>query len=156
MPFQWPNEMEPCDACGLPYADHDPAYGGRTCPGSYTLAQLDAIQGRGGCPVPPITDPLGKSWDQPDPVGWKFTSTHVWMTRADFEKLKDYSATNPSGVYAGKMWRRHDGAFDPEWRAKGGKPEWILRWWGLCDDPGHVSNEGRTILLLDANIDALK
>lgn len=47
-------------------------------------------------------------------------ATH--LTRAEFDALDEYSATNPTGTRPGKRWRRHDGAFDP--RCK--KPFWLI------------------------------
>lgn len=46
------------------------------------------------------------------------------MTQA--RALLEYSASNPSGVTVGKMWRRHNGAFDHRFIAAGGKPRWVI------------------------------
>ncbi len=99
--------------------------------------------------IPPITHPLGKHWDQPPTSDILIDDTHAVMTRITFEKLHEYSGTFPSGVYEGKMWRRHDGAFDFEYLAKDGKPVWKLVWFGYCDDPDKVSNNFRDILIVD-------
>jgi hypothetical protein len=56
-------------------------------------------------PVPPMTHELGTYWDQPDPNAWAFDATSVCMPRADFKRLADYSASLPSGVYEGKIWK---------------------------------------------------
>ncbi len=101
-------------------------------------------------PIPPITDPMGRSWNQPDRREILIDDTHAIMTRRTFDALKTYSASNPSGVYEGKMWKRHNGAFDHEFLARGGKPEWLLVWYGKSlIGPGYVSNNYRKILLSD-------
>lgn len=102
-------------------------------------------------PVPPITDPLGSHWEQPDSNRFLFDDTHVLMTYADFMCLHEYSATQPSGVYPGKMWRRHDGFYDERFLAGGGEPEWVLRWFGVhpTEPEKYCSNHQRIILLSD-------
>lgn len=70
-------------------------------------------------PVPPMTHELGSSWKQPDSNLWDFDDTHVIMPEADLKKLCNYSASYPTGVYAGKMWRAQD-----KWG------EWYLMWYG--------------------------
>lgn len=82
--------------------------------------------------------------------------THALMTRRTFEDLPEYSATNPTGAYEGKMWRRHDGAFDREFLARGGKPVWLLCWYGESELPDFVSNNSREILLADDDVSMLR
>lgn len=86
-------------------------------------------------PIPPITDPLGKYWRQPDRNRIEVDETHALMTEADFESLSEYSTSIPSGVYPGKMWRRQqvDG--------------WYLVWFGECADPSKCSINFRKALL---------
>lgn len=94
--------------------------------------------------IPPITDPLGRHWQQPDTTAILIDDTHAVMDSATFKRLAEYSATRPTGVYPGKMWRRHDGLFDPHC-----KPEdrrWLLMWFGECDDPTKCSCNWRIIL----------
>lgn len=79
--------------------------------------------------IPPMTDPLGSYWDQPSRESITIDNRHAQMTEATFNKLSEYSATHPTGVYPGKMWRRHDGAFIPA--AKRSSPlRWLLCWYG--------------------------
>lgn len=111
------------------------------------LAKLEARE-----PIPLITSPLGRSWKQPSRSEIQIDATHALMTRATFDKLAEYSATNPTGAYEGKMWKRHDGAFDWAFRARGGKPTWMLCWYGVCDKPNCVSNNYRVILLSDREL----
>lgn len=99
--------------------------------------------------IPPITDPLGRNWQQPDRSEILIDDTHALMSRQTFQTLKEYSATFPTGVYEGKMWKRHDGALDHGFLARGGKPVWLLVWFGLSDNPDTVSNNFREILILD-------
>jgi hypothetical protein len=99
--------------------------------------------------IPPITDPMGKHWRQPPRDSITLDETHALMSRATFEQLAEYSGTFPTGVYEGKMWKRHDGLFDQAFRARGGKPEWLLVWFGYCDEPKMVSNNFRKILIVE-------
>jgi len=98
--------------------------------------------------IPPITDPLGSSWDQPSTDFIVIDDTHALMSKHTFEELAEYSCTNPSGVYHGKMWRRHDGSHDQAFLARGGIPEWYLCWYGFDPDPKFVSNNYRKIILV--------
>jgi hypothetical protein len=43
-----------------------------------------------------------------------------------FRDLPEYSATMPTGTTPGKMWRRLDGDFDLDFKAKGGQPRWMI------------------------------
>lgn len=99
--------------------------------------------------IPPITHPLGQHWDQPSTSSILIDDTHALMTRETFNALHEYSATFPTGVYEGKMWKRHDGVFDSKFRARGGVPTWKLVWFGYCDDPNAVSNNCRDILIVE-------
>jgi hypothetical protein len=100
--------------------------------------------------IPPMTHELSSGWDQPSAKNILVDDSHAVMTYATFKSLHEYSATAPTGVYEGKMWRRHDGLFDREFRAKGGKPKWLLCWYGPSDEPGFCSTNAREILLVDA------
>lgn len=94
--------------------------------------------------IPEMLDPLGRHWDQPGDIrSAPMDDTHVILTQAQFERLPEYSASLPSGVYPGKCWRRHNGAHDP--RCK--NPEWLFAWYGECDDPKKCSINYRKILL---------
>lgn len=86
-------------------------------------------------PVPPMDHPYGKSWPQPDPEEMLFDSKHVLMIQRHFDQLLDYSRSQPSGVYEGKMWR------------EGGNGKWWLRWFGKSENPGMCSNHVREILI---------
>lgn len=56
--------------------------------------------------IPPITDPLGKYWSQPKTENIKFAFKCAWVSKQDYALLAEYSATNPTGAYQGKMWKR--------------------------------------------------
>jgi hypothetical protein len=48
------------------------------------------------------------------------------------------------------MWKRHNGAHDFDFLRRGGKPEWLLCWYGVSNKgPDFVSNNYRIILLAD-------
>lgn len=81
--------------------------------------------------IPVMTDPMGRHWRQPPPERIEIDDKHALMTEATFKDLLEYSATIPSGVYPGKMWRRHDGAFDMNSKRP---PKWMLCWFGEVRD----------------------
>lgn len=56
--------------------------------------------------IPPMTDPLGKSWRQPDAANVLIDDGYAVMTAADAAKLYQYDYSIPDGVYPGKMWCR--------------------------------------------------
>lgn len=63
-------------------------------------------------PVPAMTHPLSKHWDQPYASAMLFEAeddglepVRVRMRRATWEALCAYDTPIPSGVYEGKMWR---------------------------------------------------
>lgn len=95
---------------------------------------------RDGCPVPPITEPLGRYWEQPDPTNWLFSPTEVLMPAADLLLLSDYSYSQPSAVYEGKMWRLRN---FPE-----RDPNWYLHWWGPSENPQMCRNHVRKIITI--------
>lgn len=98
-------------------------------------------------PIPPITDPMGKHWSQPNRSQILIDATHAVMTQETFDQLAEYSCSFPTGVYPGKMWKCNVGAFNHKV-----KPEdryWQLRWFGHHEDPAYVSNNYRTILILN-------
>jgi hypothetical protein len=85
--------------------------------------------------IPEMTHPLGQHWDQPkrediliDREGRALVSTRV------FKALPEYSSTIPTGVYEGKMWRRHEG------------DRWFLCWYGPSDKPDQCSINARILL----------
>lgn len=98
--------------------------------------------------IPPITHPLGRGWRQPDSSSVIVTDTHALITERVFDDLHEYSGSQPSGVYEGKMWKGEwqpltvDGTF-----IHTGK--WWLRWFGYSDKADCVSNNQRRILILD-------
>lgn len=99
--------------------------------------------------IPPIVDSLGSGWPQPVTADIVLDDTHALMTRKTFDSLPEYSGTRPTGVYAGKMWKRHDGSFDRKFLAQGGKPEWLLCWYGNSELADFCSNHSRKILLVE-------
>jgi hypothetical protein len=100
-----------------------------------------------------MTHPLSRHWDQPARDEILVDGTHACMTEATFAKLPEYSSTIPSGVYEGKMWRRHDGIFV---RSYGRAPsadvlataKWLLCWYGPSSVKDSCSINYREILLV--------
>lgn len=66
--------------------------------------------------IPPITDPLGKHWQQPHRRFIELDNTHALMSEQTFKGLKEYSTSIPTGRYEGKMWKGFT------------KGEWYLVW----------------------------
>jgi hypothetical protein len=90
---------------------------------------------------------MGSGWDQPDRSLISIDATHALMSQGAFDQLAEYSATNPTGKYPGKMWKRHDGSFDREYLDAGGKPTWLLVWYGRHPDPNLLSINYREIVI---------
>lgn len=91
-------------------------------------------------PIPPITDPMGRHWDQPDRSRILVDDNHALMDERTFKELGDYSCTIPTGVYDGKMWKRGEPY---------GKPErWYLLWYGPSDKLDQCSVNFREIILV--------
>lgn len=88
--------------------------------------------------IPPITDEMGRSWRQPPLSEILIDDQCAMMGRESLLMLRNYSATDPTGVYEGKMWRAEDG--------EGG---WYLRWFGKSNRPNMVSNNQRRIVIVD-------
>lgn len=100
-------------------------------------------------PVPPMNHPLSSVWRQPSRFRIEVDNTHALMSQAVFNELLEYSSTQPSGVYPGKMWRRHDGIYDTKFLASGGKPEWLLCWYDVSEKgPDWCSTKTRKILIV--------
>ena len=96
--------------------------------------------------IPEMTDPMGKYWDQPSRRLIEVDTTHALMSQRTFEQLCNYSGSIPSGVYVGKMWRRHDGLFDS--RCPVEERRWMLCWYGPDKDPKLCSIHRRLILIV--------
>jgi hypothetical protein len=98
--------------------------------------------------IPAMTHELGSAWKQPSRFNIEVDDRYALMSQRDFDALAEYSASRPSGVYPGKMWRRHDGQFDMEFRRTGGRPVWMLCWYGEVEGrPDLCSNHHREIII---------
>lgn len=80
--------------------------------------------------IPPMTDPMGRYWEQPALDEISFSLLFAWMTKETFDKLATYQVTQPTGVYPGKMWKMQA-------TIKSGKntkrAEWVLCYFDHCD-----------------------
>lgn len=58
--------------------------------------------------LPAMTDPLGKHWGQPKGLRdlVRVYETHATVPEWVWRELPKYDSSYPSGVYAGKAWRR--------------------------------------------------
>ena len=94
--------------------------------------------------IPPITAELGRCWVQPDTSGWLIDEDSVIMPKCDFDRLAEYSCTNPTALYAGKCWKRHVEI-----------PRRNVDVWYLCfctdvpDEPQFIDINTREILIMD-------
>lgn len=88
--------------------------------------------------IPQITNPLGKYWNQADQRRIYIDRENAYMEESEFNKLCNYSHSQPSGVYIGKCWKGKD--------ING----WYLAWYGPHPNPDFVSNNYRTIHILPA------
>lgn len=76
--------------------------------------------------IPAMANPIAGSWRQPSRDEILVDDTYAAMSQKTFDSLQEYSCSVPSGVYPGKMWKRHDALFD-----RNSKPEnrlWLLCW----------------------------
>ena len=108
-------------------------------------------------PIPMITSPSGEGWHQPDRTKITIVDDKTaQMTTRTFQALAEYSSSMPSGVYAGKIWRRHDGAHDYNFTMKGGVPTWMVCWYSDSEKPEHCTINMRLIELTDGDITKFK
>lgn len=86
--------------------------------------------------IPPMTHAYGKYWDQPALKNIEISNSHAQMSNTDFKKLADYSLTDPTGVYEGKMWKSEQNG------------KWYLKWWGKSENPDKCSFHYREIIVI--------
>lgn len=87
---------------------------------------------------------MGKYWHQPAIEEILIDDTHALMTVQTLERLADYSHSQPTGVYPGKMWRskmKHP--------TRPHEAQWWLCWFGEHPDPTICTNNYRRILVVD-------
>lgn len=56
--------------------------------------------------IPEVIDDLGKYWNQPDREDIEIQDNKAIMPQDTYDQLYNYETTNPTSLYAGKMWRR--------------------------------------------------
>jgi hypothetical protein len=86
--------------------------------------------------IPRATDPMAKYFDMPNRDEIVIDQTHAVMTEKTFDCLKNYSLSNPSGVYQGKMWKRK--------RSDG----WFICWFTDSEQDGFCDTNTREIIIL--------
>jgi hypothetical protein len=97
--------------------------------------------------IPPIVHPMGKYWKQPKTENILIDDAHALMSRADFNELADYTQSQPTGVYEGKMWKMQKWSGHPMNPVK--HDEWYLHWWGYSGHPDKCSGNVRKILIIE-------
>lgn len=95
--------------------------------------------------IPPMTDPMGQYWKQPPVSDIELAGDKAYMNAVTFNWLAEYSCSYPSGVYEGKMWKRHDGLHDRNCPPE--KRRWLLCWYGPSDDPKKCEIMAREIVI---------
>lgn len=80
--------------------------------------------------IPDMDDPMGQHWDQPSRDKILVDDKVALMEQSAFDALHDYSHSQPTGVYPGKMWRAQYGT--------GPNKKWFLCWFGHSSK-GHSS-----------------
>lgn len=97
--------------------------------------------------VPPMTDPMGKHWRQPDMSVVNIAGETVELTKREFDALAEYSTSYPSGVYIGKCWKRETMEQTP--KGMRGTGIWYLVWYGPHADPKKCSINSRLIKFIN-------
>ncbi len=69
--------------------------------------------------IPPMTNKLGRHWDQPSRDLIVVDEKYALMSTQTWDCLHRYDCSVPSGVYAGKMWSSQHGSLRQ------------LHWYGL-------------------------
>jgi len=87
--------------------------------------------------IPPITDPLGRYWEQPSTENILIDDHHAIMSADDWKLLKRYDASLPTGAYAGKMWASVDRWNDTKYL-----------WWYVDSKPGYVRSVMREVIIV--------
>jgi len=99
--------------------------------------------------IPPITEPQGQHWRQPDLTDLDISGSTVNLTQRQFDALSEYSTTTPTGVYPGKCWKAQGMAWPQNQHGTLGFPKatgiWYLRWFGEAEDPKLCTNNQRII-----------
>lgn len=101
--------------------------------------------------IPPMTHPYGKVWEQPNLDEVHICNDYATMDEKAFRKLHDYSRSQPSAVYEGKMWKtsdEHDTNKNGD-KIKRDKITWHLHWWGFSEDPMKCSGNVREIKIVN-------
>jgi len=100
--------------------------------------------------IPPITDPMGKYWDQPKVESIIVDEKYALMSRQAFKELAEYNTSYPSGAYVGKMWKKQWlDSTDAYGGLKPHEPEtWYLMWFGHSQKPNSLSVNAREILIV--------
>ncbi len=99
--------------------------------------------------IPPMTHELSKAWDQPSTDRIKIDDKYAAMDEKTFKELKEYSCSQPSGVYEGKMWKANYSRHKPLPHQDPQPDIWYLCWFGFSEDPNCCSNNRREIKIVN-------
>lgn len=102
--------------------------------------------------IPPITEPMGRYWNQPPVDDILVDETCAMMTAETLTKLACYDTSQPSGVYDGKMWRSKTEIVMKKHPTAGPVPQRIDRdrlwWFGPSASPGQCSVNHRPVIIV--------
>ena len=89
--------------------------------------------------VPLMTHPLSQYWDQPSSFNIGISDSHAAMDQQTLRDLPDYSYSQPTGCYPGKMWK----SFSEHEKV------WYLHWYGYSEKGStYCSVNSRQIILI--------
>lgn len=101
--------------------------------------------------IPPCTNELGKHFGMPKREDIVIDELYAYMTEITFNKLKEYSTSNPSGVYLGKMWKSRINISKEwgriEWLKENSEDVWHLCWYGVATEKDYCNIYTRVITI---------
>lgn len=98
--------------------------------------------------IPPMIHPLSKGWHQPKTSLIKIDNEYASMPQSTFKALLEYSSSQPSGVYEGKMWKSHRILYKGVNGHKTRINHWRLHWFGYSVNINMCSNNSREIIII--------
>lgn len=89
--------------------------------------------------IPPKSAMMNPMWGQPKREEILVDDKVAIMSEFAFGMLREYSCTDPTGLYTGKMWKAHRRDNDT----------WYLCWYAEMDVKNHIYRHQRLIQIMD-------
>lgn len=89
--------------------------------------------------IPKASDRMNPLWNQPNRNEILLDEEVAMMSEKAFQELKEYSCTDPTGVYSGKMWKAN----------KRDNNTWYLCWFGPLPESDFTYRHCRLIKIMD-------